>query len=155
MRIYVAAPYSAPTSAQREVNAQRAIDAAIALMDKGHVPFVPHLSHFIEARMFEKQGVGRPWEFWMAQADELLQMCDALLYLDSSPGADIELARAKDLCLEIYYAVEDVPAATSAERRVNGEMGGGSYPEGRGLESHHHSRGIARAGRGVGVPGPL
>jgi hypothetical protein len=111
VRVYIAAPYSAPTSAQREVNTQRAIDAGIALMDKGHTPFIPHLTHYVEQRMFETEGKGRPWDFWMAQTDEFLQMCEGFLYLDSSRGADIELKRAESLGLELFYTVEDVPPA--------------------------------------------
>ena len=40
---------------------------------------------------------------------EWLVECDALLFLGSSPGADIELKAAQELGLKIYYSTDEVP----------------------------------------------
>ena len=105
MKIYVASSYSAPTEAERLANTYRAIDAGLAVYRKGHIPFIPHLCHWADARATE-QGQPLTWEDWMAIGDAWLKQCDAILYLAPSKGADIELARAKELGLRIFYSVE-------------------------------------------------
>ncbi|MFA7664328.1 MAG: DUF4406 domain-containing protein, partial [Clostridia bacterium] len=90
-------------------NCQRAVDAGIELMRKGHFPFVPHLSLWTNTRAKVKFYVEFTWEQWMELDDAFLQCCDALLYLGSSRGADQELARAKELNLLIYYSLSEIP----------------------------------------------
>jgi hypothetical protein len=38
-----------------------------------------------------------------------LECCHALYFIGSSRGADIELQRAKDLGLQIFYSLDEVP----------------------------------------------
>lgn len=111
LKIYVAGPISAPTHAEVKANAERAIDAGIRLIYKGHHPFVPHLSVWTNVLAQQSYTTEISWQTWMDIDDVFLQCCDALLYLGSSRGADIELARAKELGLKIYYSVEEVPVA--------------------------------------------
>lgn len=111
LRIYIASAYSAPTEAERLANTYRAIDAGIRLRQKGHIPFIPHLCHWWDARAIE-QGIQFTWKDWMDYDDVWLAECDAFLYLSPSRGADIELARAKELGLRIFYSVEEVEAIT-------------------------------------------
>lgn len=42
--------------------------------------------------------------------DAFLAVCDAFLFLGSSPGADKELALAKKMGLTIYGLIDDVPS---------------------------------------------
>lgn len=114
MLIYIAGPLSAPTEEQRLANVYRAIDAGLAVYRKGHIPFIPHLSHWADRRA-EELGLPMEWEDWMAIDDAWLRECDALLYLGSSPGADIELQRAMDLGLDIYFTLEAIPVERQAE----------------------------------------
>lgn len=109
MRIYVAGPYTAPTTEGRLANTYRAVDAGLALMKMGHAPFVPHLTHFSDERALETEGAHRGYQDWMDLDDAYLEVCDALLYLMPSRGADIELARAKELGLQIFYSLDEVP----------------------------------------------
>jgi len=53
MRIYVAGPYTAGTNDERLKNVKRSIDTAISLYEKGHAPYVPHLTHLIDERAKE------------------------------------------------------------------------------------------------------
>ena len=106
MRVYIAGPYTADTEEERLANALRAIDAGIEVYRLGHIPYIPHLSHWLDKRATE---IGQPleWEDYMKIGIEWLGMCDAFIYLDSSKGTDIELYYAvKELDLKIYTSVE-------------------------------------------------
>jgi len=48
LKIYIAAPYSAETKEERAKNVESAIDAALALFKKGHFPYVPHLTYWVD-----------------------------------------------------------------------------------------------------------
>src|SRR5258705_9522024 len=85
-RIYVAGPYSLGDPV---VNTRRAISIGSALLGRGFVPFVPHLSLFWH--LCEPQD----YETWLAYDFEWLKACDGLLRLDGeSAGADREVALA-------------------------------------------------------------
>lgn len=114
MRIYVAGPYSAATVEGREANTMRAMRAGLILMQRGHDPYVPHLSHFLDLEA-PQLGLRFTWDDWMMLSNQWLQQCDALLYLGSSRGADMELAWATDWGLKIYRNLLDVPMAGVGE----------------------------------------
>ena len=107
MRIYVAGPYSAPTEQEREANANRAIDAGIAIAEKGYTPFIPHMNHMWAIRG-EMKGIEYPWEFWIDWCLEWLSLCDGILFLGASPGANVELKYAKEAGMPIYYSVDEI-----------------------------------------------
>jgi hypothetical protein len=110
LRIYIAGPYSAPTAAARLANVTAAIDAAFVLLAKGHFPFIPHLTHFVDERAIERQ-IPLDWEDYIRWDLAWLRQCEAFLYLGSSRGADIELQVAKDLGLMLFHSIEEVPEA--------------------------------------------
>ena len=98
--IYIAGPY---TSGDVCANVATAMAAWHALADLGLFPFCPHLSHFLH---MQRQ---RPYFDWMAQDLAWLDLCDALLRLPGvSSGADVEVARAEELGLRVYYSVAEV-----------------------------------------------
>ena len=105
MVIYISAPYSI---GDVSMNIRRACLAGDELLRKGHIPFVPHLTHLwhlISPKTYEE---------WLSIDFELLSMCDALLRLDGeSRGADLEVAEAKRLCMIIYYDIREIPDAMS------------------------------------------
>lgn len=111
MKIYIAAPFTASDTDERHMskygNIRRAADAGSKIIEKGHCPFVPHLYAYCEFGLTKKV----PYERWMEIDNAFLESCDALLYLAPSPGADRELARAKELGLTVYYSVDEVPDA--------------------------------------------
>ena len=112
LRIYIAAPYTAPTVEQRLRNVNAVIDVSLRLWKRGHFPYVPHLTHFIDERAMET-GVPMAYEEYLAWDNEWLKACDAFLYLASSRGADIELAEARRLGIQVYHREEEIPDAVT------------------------------------------
>jgi len=106
---YIAAPYSAGTEEERVKNVETVIDAAVALFQKGHYPYIPHLTHWVDKHI-EKTGIILEWDDYMEWHKTWLVACDALLYLNSSKGADLELQSAKDSGKLIFYSLDEVPA---------------------------------------------
>ena len=112
--IYVSGPYSAEKEEDRLKNTQTAIDIGIELIRKGHTVLIPHLSHYTDMRA-QELGIELPLECWMKQDLELLEGCDALFFIGESKGACIELERAKELGLQIFYSMEEVPGVKVEE----------------------------------------
>lgn len=116
LKIYVASPLKAETEEERLKNVNTAIDAGISIFLKGHYPYIPHLIHFIEERAKEN-GVNISKGNWMIWDIEWLKMCDALLYLNSLPGADIELETAKNLGIKIFYSIDEIPIVNNWRKK--------------------------------------
>ena len=113
LKIYIAGPYSAPSAELRRRNTEIAIDMGLRLRKKGHFPYIPHLTHFIDERAMEI-GVPMTYEEYLAWDTEWLKACDALLYLASSRGADYELENAKRLGLTVFYSADEIPDLTAS-----------------------------------------
>lgn len=114
--IYVAGPYSAPTDAGKHENTMAAIDAGVAVLGKGHYPFIPHLTHFVDKRL-PALDADLGYEDYMEWDEELLLRCDSLLHLASSPGADTERGVAEERGMAVYESIEEIPAATTLETK--------------------------------------
>ena len=101
MRIYVAGPYSKGDIA---VNVRKAIEAGDKLAELGHIPFVPHLTHLWHLVS------PKPYDFWLKLDITILeQWAEALIRLPGeSKGADMEVARAKELGIPVYYSLDDL-----------------------------------------------
>jgi hypothetical protein len=108
LKIYIASPYSHKESKIKETNATIVIDSAIKIFQKGHFPYAPHLTHFVDIRAKEI-GVNITWRGYMKWHDVWLTVCDAFLYLGSSRGADRELKKAKKLGIKIFYSIDKIP----------------------------------------------
>jgi hypothetical protein len=108
IKIYIAGAYSAPTWEGKQNNTDKAIEVGVQLILKGHNPLIPHLTHYID-KMAINKGINITWEKWMKIDDEWLCLCDALLLISNSRGANIELERAKQLNKIIYYSLEEIP----------------------------------------------
>ena len=100
LRVYVAGPISADTHTKIALNVFQACWIAKGIILKGHFPFIPHLLWFL--------GLERSWEWWMEFDDIWLRQCEALFYIGPSRGADIELARAKERGLKIFYSLDEL-----------------------------------------------
>ena len=107
MKIYVAGPYTA-TGEQIQKNVNNAIDAAISIYKKGHFPYIPHLTHWIELRSKEI-GQNLKWEDYLEMDRIWLDACDAMLFLSPSKGANLELEHAKNSNKKIFYNLEEIP----------------------------------------------
>ena len=118
LRIYIAGPYcpkncslhEAPVVAQRNVD--KAIEVAMALIEKGHYPFVPHMSHYLNIHYSRKKELTSEF-YYKYDLCFLDHWATAFFLIKSSPGADVELLRAAKLKLPIYYKLEDIPCVTT------------------------------------------
>ena len=108
LRIYIAGPYTAQDQNGHEANTDRAIDAGIAVYKRGHSPYIPHLTHYVDLRA-KGTHVNLTWEDYIRWDMPWLQICDALLYLGKSKGADLELARARRLKKKIFFSIDEIP----------------------------------------------
>jgi hypothetical protein len=114
LRIYVAGPYTSPDENGLELNTHRAIDAGLSVFQKGHYPYIPHLTHYVDIRA--KAGrIELSWSDYIKWDLPWLDVCDALLYLGKSKGADLELERAKKQGKRIYLSIAEIPDARIAE----------------------------------------
>jgi hypothetical protein len=87
MIVYVAGPYSGGDIA---VNTRNAILAGEEVVKKGHIPFIPHLTHLWHMVCPHEEN------FWYDYDLVWLAKCDAILRLPGfSKGADREMAMAK------------------------------------------------------------
>jgi hypothetical protein len=101
MRIYIAAPYSRGDTA---MNVRRAIGFADLLLNMGHFPFVPHLTHFWHMLC------PQTYETWLQYDKEWLMACDAILRLPGdSPGADREVEWAREAGLRVFMDIQEIP----------------------------------------------
>lgn len=107
LKIYIASKYSADTMEEKLENTNKSIELGIEIALKGHIPFMPLLTHFFDLKAIEK-GINFDWQWYMDYTDIWLQDCDALFYLSSSKGADIELSRAKERGLKIFYNLDEI-----------------------------------------------
>ena len=101
LKVYVCGPLSADNQRETDANVAIAKRVSLELMEKGHAPFCPHLAVYYNS--------DRTYEQWMAYDDVWLQQCEALFFIDKSPGACRELARAHELGLLVFTRLEDVP----------------------------------------------
>ena len=100
IRVYIAGPYSNGDVAQ---NVRNAILAADKLAQAGLFPLIPHLTHFWHLLC------PHDWKFWLEQGLVWLESCDVLLRLPGeSEGADLEMQRARELGMTIYWSVEAI-----------------------------------------------
>lgn len=102
MRVYIAGPYSADTGDKRLDNVLTAMNAGARLIDAWHTPFIPHLSHFLNAAH------GFPYDVWLEQGKAWLPLCNAVIRLPGkSKGADSEVDLAGRLGIPVYGSVEE------------------------------------------------
>lgn len=107
LRVYVAGPLTSPTQEGEEQNAQRAMEAGAQLLLAGLCPFIPHLTLWFD-RYVKTQGVQLGHLDYLTWDFGWIDICDALLYLGPSPGADEERSRAEDLGIPVFTTAEEV-----------------------------------------------
>ena len=98
MRVYVAGPY---TLGDVATNVANAIEAGNGLLNAGHTPFIPHLTHFWHLLYPHLYGE------WLAYDSVWLMACDALIRLPGdSRGSDAEVQLAQQLSIPVFYSME-------------------------------------------------
>lgn len=98
-KIFIAGPY---TKGDVAINVKRAMDIANIIIDLGHAPFCPHLTHFLHMNK------AQPYEKWLAIDAEFLKSCDVVIRISGeSNGADKEVSLAKKLGIPVYYGLNE------------------------------------------------
>lgn len=98
IKVYVAGPYTKPDPC---INTHKAIKIGDQLMEKGYVPFVPHLTHFWHTVS------PKDYEVWMSYDNEWLNVCDAMLrFPGESAGADIEETKFRKLGKPVFHSID-------------------------------------------------
>lgn len=110
VKLYVSGPY---TKGDQFINTRNAILASDELMEAGVVAFCPHLSAYWNTLK------PHTWQEWMDYDLVWVEACDALLRLPGeSKGADIEVDKAKELGLPVFYSIEEaIKWAQEKEKR--------------------------------------
>ena len=121
MRIYIAGPYTAPNRQETDQNVNRAIDAGIEVFNRGHFPYVPHLTHLVDQRARDT-GEEMSWADFIKWDNPWLQISDALLLIAESPGANIELQEAKRLGKTIFYSTNEIPWLQSGTQDISNDI---------------------------------
>ena len=110
LKIYIAGPYTPREASTHDCarvahqNTQRAIRVGLEVIKKGHYPFIPHLSHYIHLETEKDLG-----EYYMEYDYVWLDLCDALLVLEDSPGVNLEFKRAVEKGKIIFFRLDEVP----------------------------------------------
>ena len=112
-RIYIAGPYCPREGTLHDAsriaqhNVDKAIEVGNALIERGHFVFVPHLSHYMHVHY----SCTKDYDGWWHDEDNtfLDYWATALYYSCPSFGADMELKKAKELGLTIFFNLDDVP----------------------------------------------
>jgi len=101
--IYISGPY---TKGDVSLNIRNACLAGNELLKKGHIPFIPRLTHLWHII------TPKPYQEWLDIDLALIPRMDAVLRLPGeSPGADREVTEAECLGIPVYFSLEEVPAA--------------------------------------------
>lgn len=114
MRIYVSGPLTDSSTEVVVTNIYKALDASIEILKRGHSPFIPHLAYFLNDYMIRSRKISTAsHDAWLSLFDfPWLDVCDGLLFMGSSPGADEELKRAENLGKIIWTDISDIPHVT-------------------------------------------
>ncbi len=108
MKIYIAGPYSAPTEIEKLGNVSVVMAACLQVFKKGHIPFIPHLTHYVD--LFAKvNGIPMEYQDYMRWDDVWLKECDAILVIAESPGVRVEMKEAQKLGLQFFSTVSEIP----------------------------------------------
>jgi len=100
IKVYIASPYTIGDKLQ---NVERQMEAANTLINLGFAVYVPLLNHFVEEKY------PQPYQTWLDMDLEYLTVNDCLLRLPGeSEGADIEVAKMKQLGKPVFYDIESL-----------------------------------------------
>jgi hypothetical protein len=106
MIIGVAGPYSAPTKQQRQKNLDAMNEAAARVLEMGHIPIIgmnAALPIVAIANIEDK------YKATMDISLAVINVCEAILMISESPGANKERDLVKSKGLPVYYSLEEIP----------------------------------------------
>lgn len=100
MKIFISGPY---TNLDPCINTRNAILAAEKVIERGHIPFIPHLNH-----LWHLISPHEP-DFWYDYDLQWLPICDVILRLPGeSEGADREVRWAERLHIRVIYDIDEL-----------------------------------------------
>lgn len=102
MIVYTAGPLTHPDPAVRALNVAAAVAVGRVLVAAGLLPFVPHT--MVEPFADDYEAAMRLCLAWVRRCDAVLRLPGA------SPGADREVALARELGLPVFASVDEVIA---------------------------------------------
>jgi hypothetical protein len=106
-KIFIAGPY---TKGDVAINVKNAMDTADEIIELGHAPFCPHLTHFLHMNR------AQPYEKWLAVDAEFLKSCDLVIRISGeSNGADKEVALANELGIPVCYSLNELKEFLNAQ----------------------------------------
>ena len=100
--IYLAGPYT--KNPEQMTSAMLLI--ASRLIEKNFIPFVPHLCHFWDSFRPEE------YEYWFEYVSAWIEKCDALVYVNLSPGVNREIAIAEKAGVPVFTLAEFIKEFT-------------------------------------------
>jgi hypothetical protein len=100
IKVYCAGPYSV---GDKEKNVALALVFAEYLIEKGFVPYVPHLSHYWD------QEYPHDYKFWLEYDKHWLEVCDCVLRMPGeSVGADHEMRHAINKQIPVFLDMDSL-----------------------------------------------
>jgi Domain of unknown function (DUF4406) len=110
MLIAVAGPYSAETKEQRQRNLDALNEAAATILKLGHIPLIGVNAALPVVECLDADS--DRYEAMMTISLALVDKCDAILMIGSSPGANRERDLVKAKGSPVYETVEEITAAS-------------------------------------------
>jgi hypothetical protein len=106
MIIGVAGPYSADTAEQRQRNLDAMNFAAAKVLEKGHISIIG-----VNAALpiVEKANIENTYKAIMDISLTVINICDALLLMAESPGANRERDLIKEKGGKIFTSLDEIP----------------------------------------------
>jgi hypothetical protein len=105
MIIGVAGPYTAETAEQRKINLDAMNIAAAQLVELGHIPLIGMNAAL---PVLEKAKISDPYKVTMDISLAVINVCDALLLLKESPGANKERDLILSKGLPVFFSIEEI-----------------------------------------------
>lgn len=108
MLIVVAGPYTADNEERMKANLDAMNSAAAEVYRKGHIPVIGvNASIFIADKLIDKNRN----EVISNISFAIVERCDAILMIGSSPGANKEREIIASKGLPVYNSIEEIPDA--------------------------------------------
>jgi len=98
-----------PLTGNEEANTRAAVVTAERLRKRGHFAYIPHLSNY-QNQILQQLGYAPTYDQWLELDFEMIKRCDAMLFMDASPGAERERDYARKIGKPIFCNIEDLPA---------------------------------------------
>ena len=123
LTVYIAGPYTPYGASMHDAarkaheNTLTAINIGVDVIEKGHLVYIPHFSHFMH--LYGKKALS--YKYYTEADIEWLNMCDSILYynhsIGASKGADNELRIAIQNGKRIFFSVDELPVYKKAADR--------------------------------------